>query len=220
MTITPADVPRFSAAIRLAGELLEVHGDLMLRLTNDWAAGAKAANLDPDSGGNRWESCEDPTCRSCPHAIPSDPTGEAVIHARTNTAAELQHRLQRLHGDALWIRDMAHVLAPIVPPSTMNQVPDDPIWCSHHLKVGLCEPRHRGDRCRACYDFELMWKALPPFSLLRDRHHGIKWTDKTIKAALTADGLIVSEVGEVTRAVKAVRGSTGRPNQNQKRKAG
>lgn len=212
MTITTSDVPRVAAAIRTAGELFEAHGELMLTLTADWAAGMKAANLDPDSGGNRWETDE----HGDVWAVPSDPTGEAVLNARADLHAELRKRLDRIHADAQWLRDTAHVLAPIVAPSSMNE-PDDR-WCSHHIRIGLAEPRHRNDLCRWCYDFMLVWKVRPPVSLLRDRHDGKKITDQRIKSALEADGLILKEVGGVTKAVRQGRG--GRANQNQKRKAG
>lgn len=214
MNVTTADIPRVAAAIRTAGELFEVHGSLMLDLTSDWAQGAKAANLDPDSRGNRWETDED----GFSQPIPADPTGEAVLHARGDVATELQKRLARLADDSLWLKDMAHVLAPIVPPSTMNEKND--LWCNHHLRVGMCEPRHRGDDCRFCYDFRLLWKVHPPISLLRERSNGKRLTEAGIKAALEADGVILQEVGGVSKAIRTARGKTGRPNQNQRKKAG
>jgi hypothetical protein len=213
MTITTADVPRVAAAGRLAGELLEVHGNLMLTLASDWSAGAKAANLDPDSRGNRYESCDDPTCMECPHAIPSDPTGEAVLHARKELHADMQQRLKRWLSDSQWIRDMAHVLAPIVPPSTMNEKDDR--WCSNHLRVGLAEPRWRGEECRSCYDFRLLWKIHQPVSIMRDRSDGKRITEAMVKAALEADGLILTEVAGVTKAVRGAR--AGKANQNRKK---
>ena len=213
--ITSSDVPRVAAAIRVAGELFEVHGDLMLTLTADWSAGAKAANLDPDSGGNRWENCGDPFCRECPHAKPSDPTGEAAIAERRDfMASELQARLARMVDDAQWLKDAAHVLAPIVPPSTMNEKND--LWCSHHLKIGLCEVRHRNDLCRYCGDFMALWNVRPPVAILRDRHHGKRITEPMVKAALEADGVILKTVGGITKAVREARGSR-KPNQNEKR---
>lgn len=221
MSITKADVPRLSAAIRTAGELWEVHGEMVLDLTADWATGARSANLDPDSGGNRWESCDDPTCSECPHAIPADPTGEAVLNARADKASELQKRLARILEDSLWLRDMAFVIAPIVPASVVNAKSE--VWCSHHLKVGLCEPRKNGSErntlCRWCSDIFAEWKALPPLQLVKDRHNKEKCNDKMLKAAFKREGMILQDVGEITKVVKANRGATGRPNQNQKAKA-
>lgn len=215
MTIQTKDVPRVAAAIRTAGELLDVWGELMLTLTADWSSGAKAANLDPDTRGHRWETDDDGQV----WAVPSDPTGEAAIaQARADMAPELRKRLARMTDDAQWVRDLAHVLAPIVPPSSMND--RDERWCDHHLRVGLCEPRHRGDCCRFCYDFRLTWNVLPPVSLVRDRHNGKRITEGAVRAALQADGLILQEVGGITKAVRKARGKTGRPNQNSKRKAG
>lgn len=214
MTVTASDVPRVAATIRVCGELFEVHGELMLNLTADWAAGAKAANLDPDSGGNRWEPCGDPFCTECPHAMPSDPTGEAAIAARRGeVAAELQTRLDRINADAQWVRDLAHVLAPIVPPSTMNDRND--LWCDNCLRVGLANPRHRGAECRDCYDFRLMWQVPRPPSLIRDRHLGKTITMPKVKAALEAEGVILKTVGGVTKAVRQAR--SGKANQNQKK---
>lgn len=215
MTITSSDVPRVAAAMRVAGELFEVHGTLMLALTDDWQAGAKAANLDPDSGGNRWEDCGSPPCPECPHALPSDPTGEAAIAARRReTAIELHVRLARMVDDAQWVRDLAHVLAPIVPPSTMNDKND--LWCDNCLRVGLANPRHRGNECRDCYEFRLMWQVPRPVSIIRDRHHGKRITEPMVKAALEADGVILKTVGGVTKAVRQARGGR-KPNQNQKK---
>lgn len=216
---TQTDIPRIAATIRVAGELLEVHGELMLDLTSDWAAGAKAANLDPDSRGNRWETDDNGDV----WAIPADPTGEAILHARSEVATELRKRLARMTEDAQWLRDMAHVLAPVALPSTTNARAD--AWCSHHLKVGLCEPRKNGsDRntlCRWCSDFWALWQSLPPLSLVRDRHEGKRISVERAKAALEAEGAIVKEVDGVTKIIRqARRGRTGRPNQNTKRKAG
>jgi hypothetical protein len=206
--IQSSDVPRVAATIRVAGELFEVHGDLMLSLTSDWAAGAKAANLDPTTRGNQWDV--DNECH-----VANDPTGEAAIRARADMAVELQGRLERIVADCQWLRDTAHVLAPIVPPSTMND--KDDLWCSHHLKIGLCEVRHAKDLCRYCYDFMALWQVRPPVSILRDRHHGKRITESMVKSALEADGVLLSTVGGVTRAVRQARGSRT-PNQNQKRK--
>jgi hypothetical protein len=216
VTITPADVPRTAAQIRTAGELWEMHGDLMLATLEDWKAGAKAANLDPNSRGNRYEECDVP-CEHCPHPVPSDPTGEGMLRARAELGDELQKRMTRMVDDALWLRDTAHVLAPIVPPSTMNDPSD--LWCSHHLRLGLCEPRHRNDLCRYCGDFLALWKVRPPIGILRDRHQGKRITEARVKEALAADGVILQTVGGVTKAIRQARG-TGKRNQNQKRKAG
>lgn len=214
---TRADLPRVSAAIRLAGELLEVHGDLMLSLTDAWAQGAKAANLDPDSRGNRWELLDDGTVVP----MPSDPTGEAVLAARIDTRAELHKRLERMAEDAYWIRDMAHVLAPVALPSQVNAKGD--IWCTHHLQVGICEPRKgktdRNTLCRWCSDFWALWNALPPLSLVRARAEKRTITQAMVKDALEKDGIRLEEVKGVTKAIRQARpGGTGKPNQNQKRK--
>lgn len=218
MTITKTEIPRVSSAGISTGELIGVHGDLMLDLADDWRAGAKAANLDPDSGGNRWENCTEPPAPCCPHAKPSDPTGEAAITQRADFAAELAIRLERWHADSLWLRDAAHVMAPVVPPSTMNDPASD-LWCAHHLRVGICEVRHRNDLCRFCDDFLKLWKAKPPISIVKDRNDGKRITEKMVKAALEQEGYRLDEVGKVDKAVKAARGATGRPNQNTKQKA-
>lgn len=213
MTVTPADIPRVAATIRLAGELLEVHGHLMLQLTNDWTTGPNAANLDPDTGGNQWETDE----HGDVWAIPTDPTGEAAITAnRTDLANQLQTRLTRIIDDAQWLRDTAHVLAPIVPPSTMNERND--LWCTHHLRIGLCEVRHRGEDCRYCYDFLTLWKIRPPITILRDRQAGKRITEQAVKDAIAADGAILQTVGGVTKALRQARPT--KRNQNQKRKTG
>jgi hypothetical protein len=55
---------------------------------------------------------------------------------------------------------------------------------------------------------------------VKDRQEGRRITEQSIKAALAADGLILEDVKGVTKAVRAARGRTGRPNQNEKKKAG
>lgn len=205
--ITTSDVPRVAAVIRVAGELFEVHGDLMLRLTDDWQAGAKAANLDPSTRGNQWDV--DNECH-----VPNDPVGEAAIVARADLATELQARLARIVEDSMWLRDTAHVLAPIVPPSTMNEKND--LWCSHHLRIGIAEVRHRGELCRVCDDFMRLWQVRPPVSLLRDRHEGKTWTEVRVKQALEADGNILQTVAGVTKAVRVARPAR-KKNQNEKK---
>lgn len=209
-TITPEDAPKVAAQIRVAGELMDVHLGLVLSLLADWSAGAKAANLDPNSRGNRWDAENEAW-------IPSDPTGEAMLNARADTAVEAQMRLERMRNDALWWRDMIHVAGVVVPPSTINA--KDDLWCTRCLRVGICEPRHRGTLCRDCDDFKKLYQADRPFSLVRMKREGKRLTKTIVEDALRAEGLILEEVGGVTKAVKAARGSTGRPNQNQKKRA-
>lgn len=209
--ITTNDITRIAATGRTTGELLDAHGQTMLTLTHDWTTGPKAANTNPDTGGNHWETDEDGNV----WPIPNDPTGEAVLNARADFHHELQRRLHRWHQDSLWLRDAAHVLAPIVPPSTMN-TPSD-LWCDRHLRIGLCEPRHRGTLCRYCSDFHALWRTVPPISILRDRHLGKRITENQVKTAISAEKLITDEVADVTKKIQRAR----RPNQNQrKRKTG
>lgn len=229
--ITTDDIARIAAMGRTTGELIEAWGTLMLTLTADWETGAKAANLDPNRS-TRHENCgpgapPQPGCPDCPHDVPADPTGEAAIAtARGRTAAELRERLARYHDDAAWLRDMAHVLAPIVPPSIIATAKTDDRWCIHHLAIGLCEPRYQTSKdCRWCYDFRALWQANPPNSLLRqlDDHRkgtGKRITEARIKSALEAEGHILADVDGITQSIGKARGRTGKPNQNQKRKAG
>jgi hypothetical protein len=216
MTITKADVKRIAATWRLIGEFMEVHGELALDVFDGWAKGAATARLDPDMvHANRWQECGDAGCHDCPHAIPSDPTGEAALQdQREEFAAGFQERAERMNADALWLRDAFHVIAPIVPPTSMNEKND--LWCDHHLRIGMCEVRHRGDLCRYCDDFLKLWKIRPPVSILRDRHNGKRITEKMVKEALEADGVILETVAGVTKAIRTAR-SPRRRNQNEKK---
>jgi hypothetical protein len=93
----------------------------------------------------------------------------------------------------------------------------DERWCSHHIRIGIAEPRHRGELCRYCDDFLKLWQVRPPVSILRDRHHSRRVSEKSIKAALEADGVILRTVAGVTKAV--VQSRPRKANQNRKRTA-
>lgn len=197
--ISADDIPRIATAVRLAGELLDAHGVTVLDVVRDWQAGVHGA---PEGiGGTRWEDCTDPGCVECPnptsdrsadrlhfHPRANDPTGETAATAAggsVDTAAavftELQHLLVRAFADCSRLNA---ITAGIVPPDTAV----DPVrWCNHHLQIGLCEPRHRGDECRFCYDFRLLWGKLPPLSILGIRHRYGRVTKDQVEAALDAD---------------------------------
>lgn len=55
-----------------------------------------------------------------------------------------------------------------------DAVATDDMWCANHLDlVGICEPRHRGDLCRQCYNLQLAHSVPPDAQLLQAmRDHG------------------------------------------------
>jgi len=64
----------------------------------------------------------------------------------------------------------------------------DDEWCRNHLdKLGICEPRYRGDTCRRCYSVKLITGHLPPRSILEDWRNGARVTDQSLAAAIAAD---------------------------------
>lgn len=145
------------------------------------APGVRAANTDP-AGGNRWDTDDDGDV----WAIPNDPTGEAAM----SPAPADDEWIEALE----WLNQAADHFAVVfgryrpdrrlhtVDPSAAEQ------WCTHHLtSIGKCEPRHRGDLCRVCYDFKLAHsEKLPPADLLAAKHEGRRWTEQMIRDSLRA----------------------------------
>lgn len=215
MTIRTADIPRITAIGHVAMDLWEAHGHLALQLAAEWADGPPAANLDPDRRGNRWEL--DPDTGEV-WAVPADPTGEASLtagqsHARQSLHAELQSLLALHEATSVRLRNIVATLVPVKLDATEN----DKRWCTNHLRIGVCEPRARGDLCRWCDDKRLEWGVRPPVKLMTMRHLGKTVYDRDVKDALAAEGVRLETVKGITKAVKTARGNTGRPNQNLKR---
>lgn len=206
---TVDDLPRITGVTHLAMDLWEAHGRLALELAESWSDGPPAANLDPDARGNRWEV----DANGDVWAIPSDPTGEASIKARTDLLGEIEGLLRLQEATAIRLRNIAMTLVPV----RYEATDDDKRWCTNHMRIGACEPRSRGDLCRWCDDKRLEWGVRPPVKLLTMRHLGKTVYDRDVKDALAAEGVRLETVKGVTKAVRLARGKTGRPNQNDKR---
>lgn len=171
---------RVGAAAAKAGDMLAANGPTVWDMFRQWLPGPRAANLDPDAGGWRYEEDTDGTV----WPVPSDPTGEAAM-PHTDAAAHLHGNLheamQELERWSLRVMELCSLAVRSERPAT-----DDPTaWCSNHLRIGVCEPRHRGDLCRWCDDFRREHRnQLPPASLLGARHRGTRITERMVEAAM------------------------------------
>lgn len=222
--VSTDDIPRIAAALRLAGDLLETHGPVVLAVVADWRDnGNRSASLDPSTSGTAtsWEACTDALCDECPdptgdkdarrhqHPRTNDPTGEAAASAATTGSArragpsdvydEFQRILTRTFGDSSRINE---IVAGIIPPDT----PTDPIaYCTNHLRVGICEIRHRGDECRFCYDFRLLWKKPPPPSILGIKHRYGRVTEKQVREALDTEDRLDTTRKRISKSISTTR---------------
>lgn len=217
--ISDDDIPKIAAVGRVAGELLDAHGALLLELAKQWERGLRAAATDATGGG--FEKCSDRTCAECPdpdnldpnareHLHPrhaGDPTGAAAVEPDPldNFRPELLKRLGRYQSDAAWIRDTVKKL---IPP-TLAAVSSSDDWCSHHMRLQIGEPRHRGDLCRFCYEFQLAHRQLPPVELLGVRHRYGKVTERQVKAALEREKGIDKTLDDVRTSIAAGRRKAG-----------
>lgn len=207
--ITDEDTPRIAQVVRQAGELIDAHGPLALALTLSWKRGPRSANLNPDTGGWRYEEIVHPGGEVETVAIPSDRTGEAAVHPDMLDGAhdELKKLLGRLNADAARVRD---IVSAAVPPSALT-MSDPAEWCANHLRIQQCEPRHRGDLCRFCYDFKNLRKRLPPPSVLGIRHRYGRITEKQVDEALARESSLDDSVQRVSNAVRRGRSVMRQP---------
>lgn len=200
------DTTRIAETLRTTGELLEAHGALVLDLAQSWERGPRSANLEP-SVSDRYELANPDRPDAFIARIPSDRTGEAALNPDEldDRRRQLEAALRRMAKDSVFVRDSIIAVVPPIPHTV------DIEWCSNHLRVQLCEPRHRGDLCRWCYDFQSLRKQPPPPSLLGLRHRYGRITEKQVGEALAADNRVKDTVDKVNRTVKQGR---------QERKAG
>lgn len=189
-----SDIPPIAVRARRIGELLLTPcgcgrlnctiGEHIWHSTKDMSRGVRASNTDP-GGGNRWWTDDDGTV----WPIPPDAVGDAALatdeldDASAGYAALLD-AFDKV-GDQLEVFISQHRpdrRLHTVDPSAAEQ------WCTHHLTaIGKCEPRHRGDLCRTCYDFKLAHnEKLPPADLLAAKHEGRRWTEQMIRDSLRA----------------------------------
>lgn len=195
--ITRLELPQLALELRHVGELLATPcscsaepaheiGDHLWRSTRDMdPTPLRAAAYDGDRGGWRYET-DKATGDTWPVQA-GDSTGEAAVR---HLAPGVRHEYVRLLTS---VRDANRDLHLFIdqhrPNRTLDDIrPDDPgEWCAHHLAtIGTCEPRHRGDLCRACNDFRLLYRVPPPKDLLLLRQDGRRWTQQAIDDALRA----------------------------------
>lgn len=202
--ITDDDTPRIASVVRSAGELLDAHGPLTLKLALDWKRGLRSPNLDPDSGGWRYETIVNAEGKDEVVPIPSDATGEAAIafDELDGLYDELQTLLRRVEADAARLRN---IIAAAVPPTAGLSVVDPVDWCSNHLRVEMCEPRHRGDLCRWCYDFKAVHGKMPPMALLGLRHRYGRVSEEQVKDSLRREGKHDETLDRVSASVRRAR---------------
>lgn len=198
------DTQRIAGTVRLAGDLLDAHGGLMLELIESWRHGPRSPNLDPNAGGWRYEVIVHPDGTEETVSIPSDSTGESALRGDPDglLMQETTALLKRLSTDAARLRD---IIASTVPPSAGAVSNDTEDWCSNHLRIQQCEPRHRGDLCRGCYDFKNLWKRLPPPSVMGHRHRYGRITEQQIKDFLAREQRHDETLSRVNDAVRSGR---------------
>lgn len=192
-----------ASILRRVADALTADGRVMLQRADDWQAGPRAANLDPDARGWRYEVCGDTECRSCPHPVPADPTGEATT--RLDRAALIASQLDRLLRDldraAGRLVTLHGVLMPEQPRQArtlkeINAAGADVAaegWCrSCWRDEQTCAPVETKpdgswwyrDLCRWCGAFNAEHGQYPPLSLLQKRHRGYRISQADIDRAL------------------------------------
>lgn len=92
----------------------------------------------------------------------------------------------RLHPLDTWLTDTNHLHRTILrwawtthtPARTSEQLATDltDMWCRRCLTAGIRQPRHRGDLCRFCYDWQRTWRQLPPHHILTAHADGRRIT--------------------------------------------
>lgn len=92
----------------------------------------------------------------------------------------------RLHPLDTWLTDTNHLHRTILrwawtthtPTRTGELLATDltDMWCRRCLTAGIRQPRHRGDLCRFCYDWQRTWRQLPPHHILTAHADGRRIT--------------------------------------------
>lgn len=184
------ELPKLTQALRRAGGQLAhpcrcgktncTLGDHVWRSTKSMGPGPRAANLDPNARGWRWEEDDDGEV----WPVPNDRTGEAAIDPEP---ADLHVEYMTLLNEAMRIATQLGVFIDRHRPDREIPVHDDDSaghWCAHHLSFNMIEPRYRGDLCRTCYEIKQAEGKLPPRSILEIRRDGRKITQKDITEAM------------------------------------
>lgn len=175
------DLPRVTLDLRHAGELLAhpcrcgkkncTLGTHIWSSTEDMAPGAKATNTDPRS--RSWPTESDDS---------NDPPADTTLDLH----AEYRRRITAAQQAS---RDLARFIDSYRPDRVLP-LKDQPAdnsedWCRNCLRHGFCNPRHRGDSCRSCYDFALAYPDLErPRELIQAKHEGRRITQPMVDEAV------------------------------------
>ena len=174
-----SDIHLAALDIRRAGEQLmqpcgcngkpHTLAEHLWRSTKDMEPSIRASNTDPKVGGSG-----------------SDGEGDTDVDPTISVSLRYKQLVQTVHSAALLLTDFVAAHRPdrvIAIPTTVS----DDEWCRSHLRLGLCEPRFRGDRCRWCEEFALVYLTDPPLVLLNMRRQGQRIMQLDITNAITAE---------------------------------
>lgn len=211
--------------LEAAARLWRDFGKTAEEVTAGWESGPRSPALEP-SGGARYEDCFDPSCVECPnpageeaerqhkHAVPSDPTGEAVLRPEefAGRYRKLVAEVAALNDAAYWVRRIVKEAVPAARTSTPARVDESREelsragWCVSCYRVDKrCEPvatqvsKRTGntetvysDYCWWCGRFIAEWRdilgaqGLPPIELVRLHHtHGKRVTEAKVIEAMS-----------------------------------
>lgn len=84
-------------------------------------------------------------------------------------------------------RSVYNIVRAWATPPPMPKAPNvlDPgDWCASCLRIAKCSPRHRGDLCRWCYDFNRAEHQRPPVKIVRYHHEGRRITQQMVDDAI------------------------------------
>lgn len=199
------DLERIAEQLIDTANLIRQHGQRALTVTEGWKPGAKTANIDPDRGGDRYESVFMPNSvgkqiRFLVRVPSNDPTGETVIAERDVPSdamnAELVELLGQINTSAYNVRV---IVKAAVPQAThLHKIgketgADVAIagWCrSCHRDSRYCEPvatrpdgsRRYSDFCNWCGEWAAAHKGEePPLELVKLRHEGRRITSAMVE---------------------------------------
>lgn len=201
------DLERIAEQLIDTGNLIRQHGKDAIRVTEGWKPGAKSANLDPDRGGDRYETVLMPNSvgkqvRFMVRVPSNDPTGETVVGERDVPSdemnAELLAHLEQIHAGSYNIRVIVKAAVPQgtrVHKITAETGADVAVagWCrSCHRDNRYCEPvatrkdgskRYR-DYCNWCGEWAAANKGQePPLELVKVKHEGRHVTQRMVEHA-------------------------------------
>lgn len=198
---------RLAATVRLAGELLEAHGFHALHRAEDWQLGPRSPNLDPNSGGWRYETIDHVDGSEEVVPVPADATGEAILHEDdlAGRRDELVYTIAVLGGAA---EDAVRLLRSACPPGTVALQAED-LTPAQVAAAGHCVSCHRdeaylepvamradGSRryrqfCRWCGEFvDAHDGRMPPLKLVEQHRLGKRISQQMVDAAVAEEDVV------------------------------